>query len=220
MRTLLTALLLTTTAGVTLAADPTEQEGSTKPKMLFDGKSLDGWEGNRAAFRVQDNAIVGGSLKAPVPRNEYLCSVLPYDNFEMRLKFKLLGDNVNAGVQFRSERVPNSNEMIGYQADMGQTYWGCLYDERRHKLLAGPAPDEQSKLYRAGQWNDYVIRADGRHIQLWLNGQKTVDYLEPDKTIPQQGVFGLQIHSGGPSEAWYKDITVRPLGSEPTRSTQ
>jgi hypothetical protein len=48
-------------------------------------------------------------------------------------------------------------------------------------------------------------------VQLWLNGRKTVDYTEPDATIPQEGVFGLQIHQGAPSEAWYKDIMLQVL---------
>jgi hypothetical protein len=67
----------------------------------------------------------------------FVATIKVYRDFELRLKFRLRGENVNAGVQFRSERVPGSNEMIGYQADMGQHYWGCLYDERRHRLLAG-----------------------------------------------------------------------------------
>jgi hypothetical protein len=180
-------------------------------KPLFDGKTLTGWEGNQKVFRIEDKAIVGGTLKANVPHNEYLCTMKTYRNFELRLKFKLLGENVNGGVQFRSERVPKSNEMIGYQADMGQHYWGCLYDERRHKLLTGPTREEQQKLIHPNDWNDYVIRAEGRHVQLWLNGKKTVDYTEPDTSIPQEGVFGLQIHQGGPSEAWYKDIVIREL---------
>lgn len=128
-----------------------------------------------------------------------------------RICWKLLGQDVNGGVQFRSERVPNSNEMIGYQADMGQQYWGCLYDERRHKQLTGPTKEEQQKLTHRNDWNDYVIRAEGQHIQLWLNGQKTVDYTEPDTSIPLGGVFGLQIHKGTPAEAWYKDIEIREL---------
>ena len=178
---------------------------------LFDGKTFTGWEGNQSVFRIEDGAVVGGSLKANVARNEYLCTKKSYRNFELRLKFKLLGDDVNGGVQFRSERVPKSNEMIGYQADMGQKYWGCLYDERRHKQLVGPTKEEQQKLIHWNDWNDYVIRAERRHVQLWLNGQKTVDYTEPDTSIPQEGVFGLQIHKGTPAEAWYKDITIREL---------
>jgi hypothetical protein len=180
-------------------------------KPLFDGKTLAGWEGNQGVFRIEGKAIVGGSLKANVARNEYLCTTKTYRDFELRLKFKLVGEDVNAGVQFRSERVPKSNEMIGYQADAGQNYWGCLYDERRHKLLTGPTKEEQQKLIRRNDWNDYVIRAEGRHVQLWLNGKKTVDYTEPDTAIPQEGVFGLQIHQGSPAEAWYKDIVIREL---------
>ena len=179
------------------AADAAEPASTPPPfSPLFDGRSFDGWEGNLQAFRIQDGAVVGGQLDKPVPRNEYLCTTKAYRDFELRLKFRLRGENVNAGVQFRSERVPGSNEMIGYQADMGQHYWGCLYDERRHKLLAGPTKEEQQKLIRRDDWNDYLIRAEGRHVQLWLNGQKTVDYTEPDATIPQEGVFGLQIHQG------------------------
>jgi hypothetical protein len=188
-------------------------------KPLFDGKTFTGWEGNLSVFRIEDGAVVGGSLKANVPHHEYLCTTNTYRDFEVRLKFKLLGANVNGGVQFRSERVPKSNEMIGYQADMGQSYWGCLYDERRHKLLTGPKVEEQKKLIHRDDWNDYVIRAEGRHVQLWLNGTKTVDYMEPDESIPQEGVFGLQIHQGTPAEAWYKDIVIRELSGTDLRAT-
>lgn len=190
--------------------DATDSSGTP----LFDGKSFDGWEGNLDAFRIQDNAIVGGSLTKQVPRNEYLCTKREYADFELRLKFEVLGQNPNAGIQIRSERVPNSNEMIGYQADIGQVYWGSLYDERRHRLLTGPPVEKQSELYEKDDWNEYVIRCEGRRVRLWLNGQCTVDYTEPDSTIPQTGVIGLQIHKGAPSEAWYKDITLKELPAD------
>jgi hypothetical protein len=196
-----------------VGADPAAKTPPLSP--LFDGKSFAAWEGNLQVFRIQDGAIVGGQLDKPVPRNEYLCTTKDYRDFELRLKFRLRGENVNAGVQFRSQRVPGTSEMIGYQADMGQHYWGCLYDERRHKLLTGPTKEEQEKLIRRNDWNEYVIRAEGRHVQLWLNGQRTVDYREPDTTIPQEGVFGLQIHQGAASEAWYKDITIQVLSDKP-----
>ncbi len=192
-----------------MSAEPQHFPSGFRP--LFEGQSLAGWEGNLAVFHVREGAIVGGQLDKPVPRNEYLCTTKGYRDFELRLKFRLVGPNVNGGVQFRSERVPKSNEMIGYQADMGQHYWGCLYDERRHKLLTGPTNEEQQKIIHVNDWNDYVIRAEGRHVQLWVNGHKTVDYTEPDTSIPQEGVFGLQIHQGGPSEAWYKDLEIREL---------
>ena len=187
------------------------EEPSAKQQSvsIFDGKTFAGWEGDLELFRIEDGAIVGGTLKDRIVRNEFLCAKSEYSNFELRLKVKLLGDNANAGIQIRSRRIPDHHEMIGYQADMGQHYWGCLYDEsRRRKVLAGPDRTEMDKVLKAGEWNDYVIRCQGKRIQLWINGFQTVDYTEEDDSIEQDGLIGLQIHGGGPSEAWYKDITI------------
>ena len=102
--------------------------------------------------------------------------------------------------------------MIGYQADMGQHYWGCLYDEsRRRKILAGPERAQLDKVLKPNEWNDYMIKCQGKRIELWINGFRTVDYTETDDSIEQTGIIGLQIHGGGPSEAWYKDIIIKEL---------
>jgi hypothetical protein len=194
--------------GICIAAD----EPAKDTVVLFDGKSLDGWEGNLKSFRVQEGAIVGGTLAERIPRNEFLCTKQEYADFELKLKFKLLGQGANAGVQIRSRRIPNHHEVIGYQADMGDGWWGALYDEsRRRKVLAAPEKETVEKALKRGDWNEYVIRCQGRRIQLSINGVKTVDYTEPDETLEQKGLIGLQIHGGPPSEAWYKDITLRPL---------
>jgi hypothetical protein len=192
------------------AAPSLQPPRAPAPVPLFDGRSFDGWEGNRSMFRIEDGAIVGGSLKDKIPRNEFLCTSASYRDFELRLKVRLLGGaSANAGVQFRTRRIPNDNEVIGYQADIGQNYWGSLYDEsRRKKTLKAPDSDKIKSLVRAGEWNDYVVRAEGPRIQLWLNGVQTVDYTEPDRSIETSGVIAVQIHAGPPSEAWYKDITL------------
>ena len=185
--------------------------------LLFNGQNFDGWEGNLDFFRIENGAIVAGRLDGPVPRNEFLCTTKEYGDFELRLKFKLLGGaRANAGIQIRSRRAPKDskhpNEMIGYQADMGNGWWGCLYDEsRRNKVLTGPPKDRRDKIIKQDQWNDYRILCEGRRIQLWINGRQTVDYTEPDESIPQKGLIGLQIHSGPPAEAWYKDIALKRL---------
>lgn len=102
--------------------------------------------------------------------------------------------------------------MIGYQTDMGQHYWGCLYDEsRRNRILAGPDQTQMKKVLNADDWNDYVIRCEGNRVRLWINGLQTIDYTEPDDSLEQKGVIGLQIHSGPPAEAWYKDIVITEL---------
>ena len=181
---------------------------------IFDGNTLEGWEGDRDYFRIEEGAIVAGSLEKRIPRNEFLTTKKVYGDFELRLKVRLLGDpaRANAGIQIRSQRIPNHHEMIGYQADMGQHYWACLYDEsRRRKILAQPEPQLLKQILKPLGWNDYVIRCEGDRVQLWLNGTQTVDYTETDKTIEPAGVIGLQIHSGPPSEAWYKDIQIREI---------
>jgi 3-keto-disaccharide hydrolase len=183
-------------------------------KRLFDGKSFEGWEGDLKTFRIEDGAVVGGTLKDNIARNEFLCATGEYGDFELRLKVKLLGDpaTANAGIQFRSKRIPNHHEVIGYQADMGQQYWGALYDEsRRDKVLAGPKLDELNKVLRRENWNDYVIRAEGKRIRLSINGFQTADYTETDDAVEQSGRICLQIHGGAPSEAWYKDISIETL---------
>ena len=184
------------------------------PTPLFDGKTLTGWEGDDKTWRVEDGAIVGGSLETNVPRNEFLSTTKTFENFELTLKFKLLGDpaKANAGVQFRTKRIPKHHEVIGYQADIGQGYWGALYDEsRRNKVLAGPKAADVAKLVKADDWNEYKIRAEGPHIQLWLNGTKTVDYVEMDEKIDRSGVIALQVHGGGKTKVMYKDILIEEL---------
>ncbi len=187
---------------------------ATKPTQLFDGKSFKGWEGDTKIFRIEEGAIVGGSMKTALPRNEFVCTTEEYSDFVLRVKFKLLGDpaNANAGIQFRSQRIPNNHEVIGYQADIGQKYWGALYDEsRRKKILAGPNAEEIASVIKHNDWNEYVIRAEGRQVRLELNGRQTVDYTEPDETIKQSGRICLQVHGGPASEAWYKDIIIETL---------
>ncbi|HKQ38471.1 MAG TPA: DUF1080 domain-containing protein [Verrucomicrobiae bacterium] len=185
-----------------------------KPVRLFDGKTFRGWEGDtNKTFRIQDGAIVAGTMDAKIPRNEFLCTTRDYTNFVLRLKFKLVGKGANAGVQFRTKRIPNHHEVSGYQADMGDpNWWGCLYDEsRRNKVLAQADKDAVDKVLKREDWNDYEIRAEGKHIRLALNGLQTVDYAEEDPKIEDYGIIAVQIHGGPPSEAWYKDITIQEL---------
>ena len=201
----LSLMILLLAAAPVVAAD----EGF---ESLFDGRSLAGWEGDTKVFRVVDGAIVGGTLDARIPRNEFLCTKQDFADFELRLKFKLLGKGANAGVQFRSRRIPNHHEVKGYQADLGDGWWGSLYDEsRRNKVLVGADPAILKQALKRDDWNDYAVRCQGPRIQIWLNGQQTIDYNEPDDKIERDGLIGLQIHGGGPSEAWYKDLRIKKL---------
>jgi hypothetical protein len=190
-----------------------EKKSETPAEVLFDGKTLEGWDGDTSVFRVEKESIIGGQLKDKIPHNFFLSSKEEYSDFELTLEFRLIGEGTNAGVQLRSKRIPDHHEMIGYQADLGQNYWGALYDEsRRNKILAAPKKEELDKVLKRDDWNKYRILCEGRHIQLWINDFKTVDYTEADEAIEQKGLIALQIHGGPPGEAHYRNIRIRRIG--------
>ena len=184
-------------------------------ESLFDGRSFAGWEGDtRGVWRIENGEIVAGSLGRKQEKNDFLCTTRRYGNFDLRLKVKLVGTEgfVNSGIQFRSERIPNDHEVIGYQADFGAGYDGALYDEsRRKRMLAKPTAEVLKQAERPGEWNDYRIRAEGQRIRLWLNGVQTVDYTEPEAGLPAAGVIALQIHGNAVSEVRFKDIVIDEL---------
>jgi hypothetical protein len=191
-----------------------QAEAPARAVLLFDGKTFAGWEGNtNTCFRVTDGAIVGGDISKRMPHHEFLCTTRSYTNFVLRLQFKMLGERPNSGVQIRSQRIPDHHEVIGYQADLGDPgWWGCIYDEsRRRKVVAKSDMEEVNKVLKRKDWNDYVIRCEGKRVQLWINGLQTVDYTEPDDSIEQHGIICLQVHSGSPGEMWFKDITIEEL---------
>jgi hypothetical protein len=181
---------------------------------LFDGRSLAGWEGDTNTWRVEAGALVAGALERKQPHNDFLATTREFGDFDLQLQYKVEGTNgfVNGGVQFWSQRVPAGFEVAGYQADLGANTDGNLYDEsRRHRNLAAADTATRQQALKPGAWNDYRIRAEGAHIQLWLNGVKTVDYLEPDANIPRHGKFALQIHGGAYTKVHYRKLVIEEL---------
>lgn len=203
---------------VIFAAGCMAPKSSVKGKWvsLFDGKTFRGWEGEtNKTWRIENGAMVGGSLNQTVPHNEFLCTTRSFTNFILRVQFKLTGTNgfVNGGVQLRSKRVPNHFEVSGYQADIGDpSWWGCLYDEsRRNKILAQSNMDEVNKVLKRNDWNQYEVHCEGKRIRIFLNGLQTVDYAESDLEIAKGGVIAVQIHGGGSAEAAYKKVEIMEL---------
>jgi HEAT repeat protein len=194
-----------------VAPEATPAEAAFTP--LFDGETFTGWHGNLDWFRIENETIIAGSLEKPIPRNEFLRTDKAYADFELRLQFQLRGGNAaNAGVQIRTAEIPDHHEVSGYQADMGNGWWGCLYDEsRRNRVLAGPAPQDRGTMLRPDDWNDYRIRCEGDRVRLWINDVLTVDYTEADPEIARTGIIAVQVHSGPPTEAWYRKIRLLSL---------
>jgi 3-keto-disaccharide hydrolase len=187
-----------------------------KSTVLFDGKTFNGFEGDTLeTWRIEDGAIVGGSLNETVPNNDFLCTDRSFENFSLKLKIKLIGYDgfINSGVQFRSKRLKDpAYEMTGYQADWGEDYWASLYDEsRRNMTLMEPDSLQVLQWIKINDWNDYEVLAENRRIRLYINGHQTVDYTELDESIPQSGLIGFQIHGGGKAQVAFKDITIEEL---------
>ncbi len=200
-----------------IAAHPTDPNrpapGRSTP--LFDGRTLDGWQGDPAVWRVEDGALTGGTPGVAQPVNEFLATTREFSDFVLRLQIKLTGTEgfVNSGVQIRSQRKPNSSEMIGYQCDFGDPdWWGGIYDEsRRDRVLAAADMATLGPAIRRGDWNEYVIRAEGPRIRTWINGVLGVDFRETDPAIPLTGGIGIQLHSGGKAVVQVRNVTIEEI---------
>ncbi|MBL7700492.1 MAG: DUF1080 domain-containing protein [Chitinophagaceae bacterium] len=189
---------------------------SQETVKLFDGKTFNGWEGDTVkTWRISNGLLIGGSLTEVVPHNEFISTTKTYKNYILRLKFKLSGTEgfINTGVQFHSQRIADPPfEMTGYQADLGDGFWACLYDEsRRDKILAHADTNLVKQVLRKGDWNDYEVHSENGRIRIKLNGKQTVDYTEPDASIPQSGHIAFQIHGGGKAEVSYTDVYLTLL---------
>ncbi len=177
-------------------------------ESLFNGTDLTGWEGDPFLWKVEDGMLVGRS--PGISYNDFLTTTKEYADFVLRFEIHLLDNFGNSGVQIRSRRAPGSMEMIGYQADIGPTWWGNLYDESRRKVtLAQPSESTVRRALKPNSWNDYEVSAIGKRIVLKLNGIVTVDYTEEDETLEQTGLIGLQVHSGPPLEARFRNIRIQ-----------
>ena len=204
---------------------------------LFDGETLKGWhalkEENARFWSVVDGCIEASNGAKKMPLNTYLVSDQEYENFEFSCKFRLSGDPktgvINSGIQYRSlvemhapkRRKKDQSDappvkvptIIGYQADIGENWWGGIFDEhRRRKLVKGDAEALlASEGFTHDGWHDYRIVCKGNHHQLYIDGFLTADYMEENAKIPSKGVLALQLHKGGVAKIQYKDIKLLEL---------
>lgn len=184
--------------------------------LLFNGKNLDGWDGDPVRWSVQDGVIVGSSDGHPFKVNTFLIAKGTFANFILKADIKLR--NHNSGIQFRSEQLPGDGWMVrGYQADASEvgeekSAWGNLYEERLRGRNVMKTPDEGWKIAKPvvhhGDWNSYEILADGDRIQLTLNGVKTIDL--HDKAA-SNGIIALQLHAGPEMRVEFRNIKLKKL---------
>lgn len=192
---------------------------------LFDGKTLDGWiqKNGTATYRAENGAIIGRTT--PGSPNSFLCTKDEYGDFELEFDVKLLNNELNSGVQIRSQtKPPEGNEPFGRvngpQVEIeasgpegGQS--GYLYGEAAGGWMTPDAENKRHKHFKDGEWNHYRVVAKGPRIQTWINGQPVEDLTDEEKfkTHPK-GFIGLQVHGvgdRGPYEVAWRNIRIRVL---------
>ena len=199
---------------------------------LFDGKTLDGWEGKSQFWSVRDGAITGQTTaENPTKGNTFIIwRGGKLADFELRLKFRMVGGN--SGIQYRSTEMDDF-VVGGYQADFdaSHNFIGILYEERGRGILVprckkliiredgskeevGPTSDEKDLLasLKKEGWNEYVVIAKGNHLVQKINGFTTVDVTDNQKEKSRaEGILALQLHAGPPMLVQFKDIQLKQL---------
>ncbi len=186
---------LASPAQVPMLATPENARG------LFNGRDLLGWDGDPKLWKVEGGEIVGKTT-AGLARNEFLRSDLAAGDFRLTLKVKLVANAGNSGIQFRSEPLPGG-EVKGYQADVGPGWWGKVYEENGRGLLWDQSGEPNVK---SGEWNTYEIVAVGPKIRTSIDGKPCA--VLDDPAGARRGIIAFQLHSGGPTEVRFKDITL------------
>jgi type 1 glutamine amidotransferase len=202
---------------------------------LFDGKTLDGWEGDRSIWSVEDGAITGKTTaQTKLKENNFLVWKDQVENFELRLKFRLEGGN--SGIYYRARKRPagqtKGDPLIGTQADFDASgrWTGVIMEyllrdvlaERGQKVVIDEAgkkqvvgsvgrPEDLLKVVKPGQWNDYTVIAKGGHVVLTINGATMCELDDRDPKRLVHGWLALQVHVGPPMRVQFKDIYLRRL---------
>ncbi len=193
-----------------VAADPpntlTPAEQQEGYRLLFDGKTLDGWEGGPGLWAVEDGVIVGSTVGHSIQNNSFLISRETFSDFVLQVDIRL--ENHNSGIQFRSEALQDY-VVRGYQADAAEgNWWGSLYGEKTDRGVIVNGWQGKGETVVRPDWNHYEIYCRGKQIRLTLNGLVTVE-LEDD--MSSQGVIALQLHRGPPMRAYFRNIKIKSL---------
>ncbi|MBN9121316.1 MAG: DUF1080 domain-containing protein [Planctomycetes bacterium] len=158
-------------------------------------------------WQVKDGTIVGGGPAS------HLFTEIEADNFHYRVEAKI-NDKGNSGQYFRTAFGPGFPK--GYEAQINATHGdqirtGSLYpsfgklseDERKQILVLKDAPNKPDEFFVQ------EVVADGPHIQIFVNGKKTVDFTDPNKAYTK-GHFALQGHDPG-SVMTFKRVEYKPI---------
>jgi Domain of Unknown Function (DUF1080) len=175
---------------------------------LLDGTDLAGFRYQPEFWRVEAGVLIG-STPGGAEHHYLYTERADFSDFELHADVKLVGNN--SGVCIRI--APTSfDDVPGYQVDMGEGYWGSLWDERGRGMLARYPKQEVDRILHGEDWNHYYVRAVGHHIEAWLNGVKTIDLVDEPGRL--SGPIGFQLcHGDKPTRASFKNVYVRRVVS-------
>ncbi len=204
------------------------------PSSIFNARNLEGWRATDPSYwSVEDGAITARITKDhPCTVNQYLVwEGGEVADFELSLETRVRGEGaINNGFQFRSRQLPDG-DVCGYQVDNNlETPWLVrLYDEYgRHDLaLRGehaafdtdgnravrPIAEAAGDAWFAlEEWHEYRLVCVGGHITLYVNGRLAAEIEDRDpRRAEPQGILALQLHSGPPTVAQFRNIRLKVL---------
>jgi hypothetical protein len=202
-------------------------------QSIFDGKTLNGWEGDSAYWRVENKALVGEvTPKTILQRNSFIIwKGGLVDDFELKGEFRV-SPSGNSGINYRSEELEDVPFALkGYQADIdgGNKYTGQNYEERGRQFLAyrgqkviiepGEKPkvigmtgarDSLVKSIKKGDWNEYHIIVKGANMKHFINGVLMSEVTDNDTANRKmKGLLGVQVHVGPPMKIEYRNLRLK-----------
>lgn len=214
---------------------PTTTNEDSGFELIFDGKSLAGWEGDTNYWRVENGCLVGEVTQDKLLKvNSFLVwRGGETKNFELKVEFRVSARG-NSGINYRSIMVTNGPwTMRGYQADIdGQNrYTGMNYEERGRTFLAlrgqatrletGKPPqiigslgatNDLISVIRNDDWNDYHLIIDGNVLTHILNGRVMSVVVDEDTQRRRfDGLLGVQVHVGPPMKIEYRNFRLKKL---------
>jgi hypothetical protein len=204
---------------------------------IFDGKTLEGWEGDSTYWRAENGSLVGEITPETVVRSNTFViwqGGRPRD-FELKLDYRITPEG-NSGINYRSAVVPdpvtpdNRFAMRGYQYDLDgkKRYSGNNYEEKGRRFLAlrgqvshvvGGRPPillstfgdpNELASHVSDEWNAVHIIARGHTLTHIINGHLMCVVIDDDApNRPVDGLIGVQVHMGPPMKVEYRNIRLK-----------
>ena len=190
---------------------------------LFDGQSLDGWQGGKDGYQVKELAIVSQ------PKGSgNLFTSKEYGDFHFKFEFKLTpGANNGIGIRqpLATEGVRHDPAYAGMEIqvldDADDRYKGKIKDYQHHGSVYGVVAAKTGHLKPAGEWNSEEIIAKGKQIKVILNGETIVDAdlekASTPQTVDGKAHPGLKRDSGyicfcgHGAEVWFRNLRIKVL---------